>query len=145
MACSEPGQRQSVGGSARRSGQRPPARTRRASPATVGIIAVSPARAGRRDRRPAGVCQDPNQSGDRPRRTLRRAWLAAATHEGDAQGEFSIRHRTGTWRDPLRRRLLALADMVSISLALAVVAATGGFSLRTAFWTALLLPLWLVL
>jgi exopolysaccharide biosynthesis polyprenyl glycosylphosphotransferase len=75
---------------------------------------------------------------------LRRAGLTGNGY-GEAFSEFSIRHRTGTWRDPLRRRLLALADVTTISLAIGVVAATGGFSLRAAFWTLLLLPLWLVL
>ena len=47
-------------------------------------------------------------------------------------------------RDALRRRMLAAADAVAV-IAAAVVAEMGPLSVHEAFWTVVLLPVWLVL
>ncbi|HEX6391580.1 MAG TPA: exopolysaccharide biosynthesis polyprenyl glycosylphosphotransferase [Solirubrobacteraceae bacterium] len=68
---------------------------------------------------------------------------AAVARPGAARGRFSIRARSGPWRDVLRRRLLALADAVAVL--------TGGFlaaelvDAPPVYVSAALLPLWLVL
>jgi exopolysaccharide biosynthesis polyprenyl glycosylphosphotransferase len=63
---------------------------------------------------------------------------------GTGEG-FSIRHRRGPWRDALRRRLLALADALSVLLAgLALVVVFGGGTHAAVAWC-LLVPLWFVI
>src|SRR4051794_31077298 len=47
--------------------------------------------------------------------------------------------------DALRRRMLACADGLALVLALALIAQLGTISVAEAFWTASLLPLWIVL
>jgi exopolysaccharide biosynthesis polyprenyl glycosylphosphotransferase len=47
--------------------------------------------------------------------------------------------------DALRRRMLACADGLALFLALALIAQLGTISVAEAFWTASLLPLWIVL
>ena len=47
--------------------------------------------------------------------------------------------------DALRRRLLACADATAILVATALVVETGPMSVATAFWAAVLLPVWIVL
>src|SRR3954453_22196797 len=47
--------------------------------------------------------------------------------------------------DALRRRMLAGADGLAVVLAVALMAALGTISVAEAFWTASLLPLWIVL
>src|SRR6266545_7951430 len=52
-------------------------------------------------------------------------------------------HRLREWRDPLRRRLLALGDVAALvvgSLSLGIA-----FDVETAFWAAVSVPVWLVL
>jgi exopolysaccharide biosynthesis polyprenyl glycosylphosphotransferase len=59
---------------------------------------------------------------------------------GDAT-EFSLLHRRGPWRDALRRRMLALADLLATTSAVGLVAAVGFVPV----WSLALVPLWLVL
>jgi exopolysaccharide biosynthesis polyprenyl glycosylphosphotransferase len=47
--------------------------------------------------------------------------------------------------DALRRRMLACADALALLSALALLAALGTLSVADAFWTASLLPIWIVL
>jgi exopolysaccharide biosynthesis polyprenyl glycosylphosphotransferase len=47
--------------------------------------------------------------------------------------------------DALRRRMLACADAAALLLALAILAEKGTLSVAAAFWTASLVPLWIVL
>lgn len=53
------------------------------------------------------------------------------------------RSRPGPWRDPLRRRLLALADAcAALAVSLSLVGLAGG---ETAAWSLVALPIWLLL
>jgi exopolysaccharide biosynthesis polyprenyl glycosylphosphotransferase len=56
---------------------------------------------------------------------------------------FSVVRRIGPWRDALRRRMLAAADVVAVAVACGLAAAqTGDVSV---VWSAAMLPLWLLL
>jgi exopolysaccharide biosynthesis polyprenyl glycosylphosphotransferase len=55
---------------------------------------------------------------------------------------FSIWRRQGAWRDALRRRVLALADVFSLTAAAAILSGTGG---PAVLWSLASLPIWLVL
>ncbi len=67
---------------------------------------------------------------------------AVVTIEDERQA-FSILRRIGPWRDALRRRMLAFADLLAIAAAATL---GGGLTEGTSLlWTAALLPVWLVL
>src|SRR5207244_6799606 len=51
--------------------------------------------------------------------------------------------RTGEWRDPMLRRMLALADL-GAAFAVAVGIALLGDGIATALWSALLAPFWIL-
>ncbi len=58
---------------------------------------------------------------------------------------FSIAHRMGPWRDALLRRMLALADAVSVlAVSLSLGAVLGG-QFAQLLWSAMFLPAWLLL
>jgi exopolysaccharide biosynthesis polyprenyl glycosylphosphotransferase len=54
---------------------------------------------------------------------------------------FSIRRRTGRWRDALRRRLLAVADVITVTVA----SALGGLLADQPVLTVAMLPVWVLL
>lgn len=69
--------------------------------------------------------------------------LAVAAARGDHR-LLGREHRTW-WRDSFRRRLLALADGVTAGFAVVALAAFSGGGMQAAFWSAMALPLWIVL
>src|SRR6478752_7259623 len=56
--------------------------------------------------------------------------------------EFSILRRRGPWRDALRRRMLALADVIAVLAATGATAAATG---QSAVWVLAALPVWVLL
>ena len=62
---------------------------------------------------------------------------------GPSAQRFSIRRRQGAWRDALRRRMLAVADLLTVATAFGALALTGGAP--PAIWCLALLPVWVVL
>ena len=65
----------------------------------------------------------------------------SANGAGGGNAVRPARDRTRFWRDALRRRLLALADMIAATAACVVVAATAA----DAFWALALLPAWILI
>src|SRR5439155_10639002 len=63
---------------------------------------------------------------------------------GRGRARFSILRRRGAWRDALRRRMLAAADLFGVMVAAATVAIGSGWAGFLAF-SAAMLPVWLVL
>ncbi|MBA2629497.1 MAG: sugar transferase [Thermoleophilaceae bacterium] len=57
--------------------------------------------------------------------------------------EYSLFRRRGPWKDALRRRMLAVADTLTLLLAIAVASFAEGHNLM--LWTLGLLPLWLLI
>jgi exopolysaccharide biosynthesis polyprenyl glycosylphosphotransferase len=60
------------------------------------------------------------------------------------RARFSILRRRGAWRDALRRRMLAAADLLGVMVAATAVAIGSGWAGFLAF-SAAMLPVWLVL
>jgi exopolysaccharide biosynthesis polyprenyl glycosylphosphotransferase len=58
---------------------------------------------------------------------------------------FSIAHRSGRWRDALRRRMLGLADAISALLVSLSLGTVFGGQFSRMLWSALFMPAWLVL
>jgi exopolysaccharide biosynthesis polyprenyl glycosylphosphotransferase len=73
--------------------------------------------------------------------------VAAVLSESQAPPRGLVAHlsRRPWWRDSLRRRLLALADLLAAGLATASLALTSPSGGEVAVWAALLLPLWILL
>ena len=79
-----------------------------------------------------------------PATTDDRAQTATAAAR-EAGAGFSVRRRQGPWRDPLLRRMLAVADVtVAILLCVALVFFPGG-GLDTGFWASVFVPAWVLL
>src|SRR3989442_5490312 len=70
--------------------------------------------------------------------------LAASATVAPGRARFSILRRRGAWRDALRRRMLAAADLFGVMVAAATVAIGSGWAGFLAF-SAAMLPVWLVL
>jgi exopolysaccharide biosynthesis polyprenyl glycosylphosphotransferase len=58
-------------------------------------------------------------------------------------GAFSLRRRQGPWKDALRRRMLAAADLLAVLATGGLLAAFG--DVAAGFWLAALAPLWILL
>jgi exopolysaccharide biosynthesis polyprenyl glycosylphosphotransferase len=58
---------------------------------------------------------------------------------------FSIAQRRGPWREPLRRRMLAMADAVSVLVVALSLGTLFGGQFAQLIWSAIFLPVWLVL
>ena len=58
--------------------------------------------------------------------------------------QFSLLRREGSWKDALRRRMLALADVASAFLAAAALGLVEG-SVSATIWAAALVPVWVLL
>ena len=72
----------------------------------------------------------------RPREASRaRLTIRGSRRQGDASG----------WRDSLRRRMLALADVAAVLTAIGLVAFLTTTDLQQALWAALVLPIWPIL
>ena len=60
-----------------------------------------------------------------------------------APEEYSLFRRRGPWKDALRRRMLAVADSLTLFIAIAVAGIVEGHNFL--LWALALLPLWLLL
>ena len=60
-----------------------------------------------------------------------------------APEEYSLIRRRGPWKDALRRRMLAVADTLTLFIAIAVAGIVEGHNFL--LWALALLPLWLLL
>src|SRR5215218_9994967 len=67
----------------------------------------------------------------------------ALSSPASRDGSFSIRQRVGAWRDALRRRMLAGADLLAVATAGLVGALLGDGV--AGIWVVAMLPVWLVL
>src|SRR5688572_29717293 len=67
----------------------------------------------------------------------------AASRAPDPAPRFSIRHRQGAWRDALRRRMLAAADVTAVATGFGLLSLVG--AAPPMLWCLLLLPVWVVL
>jgi exopolysaccharide biosynthesis polyprenyl glycosylphosphotransferase len=64
--------------------------------------------------------------------------------EDTGSAAHASRSGPGSWRDPLRRRLLALADVLALLIGSLSIGVAFDSDVQSAVWAAVILPVWLV-